>query len=176
MEDGGVLAGGEHHLWLEARLQEEASCRHCAASTVGWGVRTDVSVSSTQARCTPCGRNLLLALAANSHSPPPTHFLPLAHQANSLICPDSEEKEYLIIIIILQFPLFFLHLSLNDGMEMEIIIRKTCEQKFFFSLPTWKWRKATFQRPWLLLAGAIPDPDPITSDPGHQNIWSRWKK
>lgn len=35
VEDGGVLAGGEHHLWLEAGLQEEALRRHRAASAVG---------------------------------------------------------------------------------------------------------------------------------------------
>lgn len=35
VEDGGVLAGGEHHLRLEGRMQEEALRRHRAASTVG---------------------------------------------------------------------------------------------------------------------------------------------
>lgn len=107
VEDGGVLAGGEHHLWLEAGLQEEAVCRHRAASAEGesgvGGLRTDVSVGGTRTQCTPSGRNLLLALAASSRSSPPTRFLPLGRQANSLICLDSWEKKKKVIIIILEF-------------------------------------------------------------------------
>ena len=45
-----ILTGGEHHLGLEAGLEEESVSSHRAASATVRGMRTDVSVSVRQSR------------------------------------------------------------------------------------------------------------------------------
>lgn len=50
MEDHRIVSGGEDHLGLEARLEEEAVSRHCAASARRRGKRTEVGLVSVSIR------------------------------------------------------------------------------------------------------------------------------
>lgn len=70
VEHLGVLAGGQHHLGLEARLQEEAVSRHGAAS----------AAERKRSREEPSGPDTGEpqrdgAAQQLSHSSPPTRFL-----------------------------------------------------------------------------------------------------